>query len=197
MDTLFPGAQILNMNPYRDPCTNNGLYLARLVYNGTSILICSDKFASLKAEEQEQSNLALGLGLGLGLGIPFLLIIGIWAWSRCRPCASDRGSFGWPSARVPPAQPDLHFPREEVERVLTPAALDDFRFGNMTEGLKKEIMVHRLIARRDLREFVRYAEQCRQPELATWIDRLNTGAFPPEVQAAAREKILARAAEYA
>lgn len=197
MDTLFPGAQILNMDSYRDPCVKSGLYLARLVYNGTSFLICSDKFASQKEAEQEQSNLALGLGLGLGLGIPFLCVLSCCIWARCQPCASDRGSFGWPSARVPPVQPDLQFPREEVERVLTPAALDDFRFGNLTEGLKKEIMVHRLIVRRDLREFVRYAEQCRQPELATWIDRLNTGTFPPEVQAAAREKILMRAAEYA
>lgn len=190
MDTLFPGAQILNMNPSRDPCVKDGLYLARLVYNGTSILICSDKFETLKSEEADANSLALGLGLGLGLGIPFLCILGCWAWSR-------RGTLGDLRLERRIAadlkQPmDLQFPREEVERVLTAESLNNFRYGSLTDTLKKEIMLHRLKEGRDLREFIKYAEQCRQPELATWIERLNTGTFPPDVHEAWREYVLKR-----
>ena len=158
------------------PCPD-GTGVGYRAINDTIFLICDTAFYN-------DDSLALGLGLGLGLGIPFFAIIICMITRRYNfDC-----SFPFICWRKHNREKTV-FPRESIESLLSESALGDFRFGNLSEELKNELMIIRLRQGRNLTEFVKFAEQLNYPDLANWIDKLNPGQFPPEIHKKARGHI--------
>ena len=180
---------------YRYPCPS-GTGLGYATFNDTIFLICDAAFSN--EQFKEELALGLGLGLGLGIGIPFLVFFIIIPF-LVRKGILDFNRYSWGfdtssccSGRV---SPKILMPRESVEGLLSESALGSFRFGNLTEELKTELMVLRLREGRDLTEFVKFAEQLNYPELAEWIAKLNPGTIPPEIHQKVRNTLQVKVSE--
>ncbi len=152
---------------------------AQMLLNGTVYLVCNPNGGG--SGDMLATN--LGLGLGLGLGIPAFIGLMYW-WLRyscsCACCRRERRHSA--ATSVSALLVVGKSPREAVEEVLSPEAFRDFQHDNLTESLKEELMIHRCREGRDLREFVRYADQCRAIEVAGWVDKLYPGLIPREIQ---------------
>jgi hypothetical protein len=181
---------VYKSSSYRNPCPDGtGLGYGSFKNSTTIFLICDAAFAW-----SDSDKLALGLGLGLGLGIPVLLFVACILSCYCSEYYETSRKYGVglfrrrtpPKINIDTTPLQMISAREWTEKNLSPSALDSFRFGNLTQELKEEIMMKRVTAGRELTEFVKFAEQINQLEIANWIARLNPGEIP----AALRQKAL-------
>jgi hypothetical protein len=71
---------------------------------------------------------------------------------------------------------------------LSEKAYTDFCFDNLTEELKKELMILRIRRGRNLSEYIRFAQNHNSFTIATWIDHMNPGEFPKEIHEEAKKQ---------
>ena len=166
----------------RNPCPpGTGMGYATL--NGSDLLfiICDAAFNKINSDDSTAITLALTLGIGLPV-IAILTIILLRHHDeicRCRQARKSVVDIHTPS-NIPP--PLFQKPsKDNIGTLLSTSALQDFKYGSLTSGLKEELMVLRAKLGRNLTEFVKYAEELNHPDLATYIDTLNPGTFPREV----------------
>ena len=69
-----------------------------------------------------------------------------------------------------------------ISNKLSEKAYGDLCFDILSEGLKNELMVIRIKEGRDLTEFVKFAKGRNAFTVATWIDHMNPGEFPTQIQ---------------
>jgi hypothetical protein len=170
----------------RNPCpSGTGIGYASFndtAFGDTLFVICSAAFDN----NSNGVDLGLALGLGLGLGIPFLCLVGCLLYQKCCSRAYYEPSLNLKDLlhlKRTQTFPSLNHPVSVHERVrlyLTEEALSDFYNGNLSELLKKEIMMTRVREGRTLNEFVEAAKGW--PEIAEWVTNLNPGDIPPAIR---------------
>lgn len=145
-----------------DPCPSN-MGIGYGVFNDTTFVICDPSFY----KDSHSNDLALELGLGLGLGIIGLvgiIIIIIFISSHTDCC---KKGFRHMTLPIPLT------PEESVRYYLSSNNLNDFMSGNLTIELKKTLVNIRKQRGGPLTEFVKYATDCGNISLATWIENIT------------------------
>lgn len=149
-------------------------------------VVCSSEFAS-----PPYDGTALGLGLGLGLGIPFLCL--------CL-CLAYRGyahNYKYQHGKELSVVPDLArvtaflqsvptrtwTPKERVEYKLKSEVLSHlFATGQLTDELKKHIMMIRVREGRNLDEFTAYAKELGNRNVLEFCETLHPAMIPRNIQ---------------
>jgi hypothetical protein len=161
----------------RNPCPD-GTGIGTGDFNGTILLICDAAFyksSTISLTYEESLGLGLGLGIPVFLGLLFILTLFYNA------CKQDRIGTQQPQAQIKPyVETTL-----KAEEVLTPSACTDFCTDNLSETLKRELMILRVQKGRDLNELVKEAVQKNSLLVARWIGHLYPGDIPLEIRQAA------------
>lgn len=149
--------------------------------NGTIILICDAAFNKLS----EPINVELALGLGLGLGIPVLLVT-LYIAMRCYYVDPRFSNIlkEQKTMQIKPYIPSVM----KANEVLSKDAYTDFSTDNLSERLKRELMILRIREGKDLNDLVKEAVQGNSLTVARWIGHLYPGDIPLEIRQAALVK---------
>ena len=169
----------------QNPCPS-GMGRGWMNVSNVFYVVCSSDF-----NPPEYDGTALGLGLGLGLGIPLLCVFGCLCYCKVRNSV-------WP--RTPTEQAIrlasriLHlklangqpFPitnGEQVQYRLKSEVLTHmFKNGQLTDDLKKHIMMIRVREGRNLTEFVAYAKELGHKDITDFCENLQPWMIPRDVQ---------------
>ena len=130
--------------------------------NGTLFLICAPGQQQMNKDE---TSFVLGFCIGIPIFVLTLYLMKLFL-PQCK----------WPRKSIENKVYNDHLVNSISE--LSPSALLDIRIGHLSQSLKEELMLLRIQKGRDLTEFVKYAEQCEQAEVADWIHKMNPCDFP-------------------
>lgn len=165
----------------------SGLALGFARFQNMTLLVCHETFYAIAQARIEETNKSSAIIIGSivgplgGLILIALLIAGIKHLRSRGPVTQiikkDKDIY---TAIVP--QPSSLTPKEKVTKLLSPGGIHDFEYGNLSPGLRTELMILRLKEGRDLVEFAEYADQINCNHIATFVRDLHPGMIPSNIQ---------------